>query len=59
MTILGGQSVTVITRAIEQRFNYAQDWPLGAALTVLVIIVTAAVVFPFLRRIDIDRLVKE
>jgi len=59
MTILGGQSVTVITRAIEQRFNYAQDWPLGAALTVLVIIVTAAVVYPFLRRIDIDRLINQ
>ena len=28
-------------RAIEQRFNYAQDWPLGAALTMLVIVVTA------------------
>lgn len=54
--ILGGQAVTVITRAIEQRFGYAQDWPLGAALTVLVILVTAALVFPALRRLDLDRL---
>ena len=58
MTILGGQSVTVITRAIEQRFNYAQDWPLGAALTVLTILTTALVVIPLLRRIDIDRLIR-
>ena len=56
MNILGGQAVTVITNAIEQRFNYAQDWPLGAALTVLTVLLTAAVVFPVLRRIDVDNL---
>jgi len=58
MSILGGQAVTVVTRAIEQRFNYAQDWPLGAALTVLVILLTAAVVLPLLKRIDLDRLIR-
>ena len=39
--ILGGQAVTVIAKAIEQRFTYAQDWPLGSALTVLVAAITA------------------
>jgi spermidine/putrescine transport system permease protein len=58
MSILGGQAVTVVTRAIEQRFNYAQDWPLGAALTMLVILITAALVFPVLRYIDLDRLIR-
>ena len=58
MSILGGQAVTVVTRAIEQRFNYAQDWPLGAALTMLVILNTALLVFPVLRRIDLDRLIR-
>ena len=58
MSILGGQVVTVITRAIEQRFSYAQDWPLGAALTMLVIAVTALVVFPVLKRLDMERLLK-
>jgi spermidine/putrescine transport system permease protein len=56
--ILGGQAVIVITKAIEQRFGYAQDWPSGAALTVLVILVTAAVIFPVLRRLDLDRLIR-
>ena len=56
MNILGGQAVTVITNAIEQRFNYAQDWPLGAALTVLTVLLTAAVVFPVLKRVDVDNL---
>jgi spermidine/putrescine transport system permease protein len=46
--ILGGRAVTVVTAAIEQRFNYAQDWPMGAALTVMVIAVTAAIVLPVL-----------
>ena len=58
MSILGGQAVTVITRAIEQRFSYAQDWPLGAALTMIVILLTALVVFPVIKRIDLDRLIR-
>jgi spermidine/putrescine transport system permease protein len=56
--ILGGQAVSVATRAIEQRFNYAQDWPLGAALTMLIILITALVVFPIMRRLDFDRLIR-
>ncbi len=58
MSILGGQAVTVIARAIEQRFNYAQDWPLGAALTMLVIVLTALVVLPLIKRVDLDRLIR-
>ena len=58
MNILGGQAVTVIANAIEQRFNYAQDWPLGATLTVLTVLLTAVVVFPVLRRIDVDSLAR-
>jgi len=54
--ILGGRAVTVITAAIEQRFNYAQDWPMGAALTVIVIAVTALIVLPALSRLDLNKL---
>jgi len=56
--ILGGRAVTVISAAIEQRFNYAQDWPSGAALTVIVIAITAAIVLPALSRLDLDRLTR-
>ena len=56
--ILGGRAVTVVTAAIEQRFNYAQDWPMGAALTVLVIAVTAVLVLPVLGRLDLGRLTR-
>ena len=56
--ILGGRAVTVITTAIEQRFSYAQDWPMGAALTVVVIAITAAIVLPVLSRLDLNRLTR-
>lgn len=58
VAILGGRAVTVVTTAIEQRFTYAQDWPMGATLTVIVIAVTAAIVLPVLARLDLDRLKK-
>ena len=56
--ILGGQAVTVIAKAIEQRFTYAQDWPLGSALTVLVAIITAIAIFPAMRRLDLGRVMR-
>jgi spermidine/putrescine transport system permease protein len=54
--ILGGQSVVVAVQSIEQRFNYAQDWPLGSALATVLCVITALVVFPLMRRLDVDRL---
>jgi spermidine/putrescine transport system permease protein len=54
--ILGGQSVVVAVQSIEQRFNYAQDWPLGSALATVLCAITAVVVFPLMRYLDIDRL---
>jgi spermidine/putrescine transport system permease protein len=57
-SILGGQAVTVVAKAIEQRFTYAQDWPLGAALTVLVAVITAIAILPAMRRLDLGRIVR-
>lgn len=57
-SILGGQAVVVIAKAIEQRFTYAQDWPLGSALTVIVAAITVLLVLPLLNRLDIARLMK-
>ena len=37
--ILGGQSIIVITHDIEIAFTYAQNWPLGSALAVLLMLV--------------------
>ncbi|MGH6927070.1 MAG: ABC transporter permease [Dongiaceae bacterium] len=54
--VLGGQSVIAITHEIEIAFTFAQNWPLGAALSVLLVIVVGALVLVVLRRFDLDRI---
>jgi len=54
--VLGGQSVIVITHDIEIAFTYAQNWPLGAALSVLLMIVVGVLVLAVLRYLDLDRI---
>jgi len=52
--ILGGQSIIPITQDIEIAFTYAQNWPLGAALAVLLMLVVGVLVLLVLRRFDLD-----
>ena len=52
--VLGGQQVIPITHDIEIAFTYAQNWPLGAALAVLLMLVVGALVLLVLRRFDLD-----
>jgi spermidine/putrescine transport system permease protein len=52
--VLGGQKVIPITHDIEIAFTYAQNWPLGSALAVLLMIVVGALVLLVLRRFDLD-----
>jgi spermidine/putrescine transport system permease protein len=52
--ILGGQTIIPITHDIEIAFTYAQNWPLGAALSVLLMIVVGVLVLVVLRRFDLD-----
>lgn len=52
--VLGGQSVIPITHDIEIAFTYAQNWPLGAALSVLLMLVVGILVLVVLRRFDLD-----
>jgi spermidine/putrescine transport system permease protein len=54
--ILGGQSVIVITHDIEIAFTYAQNWPLGAALAVLLMLVIGGLTLLALRHLDLDRI---
>ena len=54
--VLGGQSVIVIGHSIETAFTFAQNWPLGAALAVLLMLVVGALVLIVLRRFDLDRI---
>jgi len=53
--VMGGQRVIPIAHDIEIAFTYAQNWPLGAALSVLLMLVVGTLVILALRRFDLDR----
>jgi spermidine/putrescine transport system permease protein len=53
--VMGGQRIIPITHDIEIAFTYAQNWPLGAALSVLLMIVVGTLVILALRRFDLDQ----
>ncbi len=52
--ILGGQAVIVVVHDIIINFTYAQNWPLGSALSVLLILLVGSLVVLVLRRFDLD-----
>jgi spermidine/putrescine transport system permease protein len=52
--VLGGQVIIPISHDIEIAFTYAQNWPLGAALSVLLIVVVGVAVVAVLSRFDLD-----
>ncbi len=54
--ILGGQKVMMIAHSIDFAFTWQQDWPLGAALSLLLIVITLALMIWLLARIDFDKL---
>ena len=54
--MLGGQSIIVITHDIEIAFTYAQNWPLGSALAVLLMLVVGLLTFAGIARLDLDRI---
>jgi spermidine/putrescine transport system permease protein len=52
--VLGGQKIIPVAHDIEIAFTYAQNWPLGAALSVLLIVVVGVAVVAVLSRFDLD-----
>jgi spermidine/putrescine transport system permease protein len=54
--ILGGQSIIVITHDIEIAFTDAQNWPLGSALAVLLMLVVGVLTLAGISRLDLDRI---
>jgi spermidine/putrescine transport system permease protein len=54
--VLGGQSIIVITHDIEIAFTYSQNWPLGSALSVLLMIVVGTLALIGISRLDLDRI---
>lgn len=55
--ILGGQAIVMITDDIESAFTFAQNWPKGSALSVLLIALSGIIVFFLFRRVDLDRVI--
>ena len=55
--ILGGQTVIMIADDIESAFTFAQNWPKGAVLSVLLIALSGMIIFLLFRRIDLDRII--
>ncbi len=55
--ILGGQVVVMIADDIESAFTFAQNWPKGSVLSLLLILFSGALVFLLFRRIDLDRII--
>jgi len=53
--VLGGQRIIPVAQDIEIAFTYAQNWPLGAALSVLLMLVVGTLVLTALWRFDLDR----
>jgi spermidine/putrescine transport system permease protein len=54
--IVGGQAVIVVPHDIEIAFTYAQNWPLGAALAVILTVIIGTVTMFALSRLDLDRI---
>lgn len=52
--ILGGQAVIVFPVDIETAFTYGQNWPLGAALAVILILIIGTLAVASISRIDLD-----
>ena len=54
--ILGGQSVIPVVHDIEIAFTYAQNWPLGAALALILVLIIGVLTIRTLAKIDLDRM---
>lgn len=54
--ILGGQSIIVITHDIDIAFTYAQNWPQGAALAVILMLIIGALTMYIFSKLDLDKI---
>ena len=54
--ILGGQAVIVMADEIETAFTYGQNWPLGSALSVILILIISVVAIIGINRVDLDKI---
>jgi spermidine/putrescine transport system permease protein len=48
----------MIAADIESAFTFGQNWPLGSALSVLLLILAGGLVLLVLRKLDLDAILK-
>ena len=54
--LLGGQAVIVIADEIETAFTYGQNWPLGSALSIILILIIGSLAVFGVNRVDLDKI---
>lgn len=54
--LLGGQAVIVMADDIETAFTYGQNWPLGSALSMILILIIGALAIYAINRVDLDKI---
>jgi spermidine/putrescine transport system permease protein len=54
--ILGGQAVITIADDIETAFTFGQDWPVGSALSMILIVIIGALALFGISRVDLDQI---
>lgn len=52
--LLGGQAVIVMADEVETAFTYGQNWPLGSALSMVLIAIIGALAIVGISRVDLD-----
>ena len=52
--LLGGQAVIVIADEVESAFTYGQDWPLGSALSMILILIIGTLAIYGISKVDLD-----
>lgn len=52
--LLGGRSVVVLTDDVESAFTFGQNWPLGSALALMLIVIVAALALVPISRLNLD-----
>lgn len=52
--LLGGRSLIVLTDDVESAFTFGQNWPLGSALSLMLIVIVALLALVPISRIDLD-----
>lgn len=57
--ILGGGKVIPITQNIESVFSYAQNWPLGSALSTALLLIIGGMLTYVLSKVELDRLFRK